>query len=245
MEYKLGKCITPRRIKYLPGSKCNYVPILGIGHPRTGTGFTAVSLQRWGLDVLHENIGKDGIVSWFLTFPYGPYLWQHQFLKRPNYDHLIYNVRNPITSLSSIVYTETPHAIRSGFEKNGEVFVVNTKPIIKHDFISHRFRSAYINGIVRENPIESAIRSICGFNDIIRDLKPFTYRIEDQSKLLYKYLKYDYDHIHWVDDQIPYNTREHSSFEKMLSDFPPVMDVYADMINLYCLEHGYEEIKFK
>jgi hypothetical protein len=245
MEYKLRKHIPPRQINYKPGDKCGFVPILGIGHPRTGTGFTSYSLQKWGLDVLHEAIGKDGIVSWFLTFSTGNYLWQSEFRERPKYDHLIYNVRNPITSLPSIVYTETPHTIRSGF-KTGDSFTVNTRPVEKIDFISHRWRAVHINGMERENPIENAIRSICGFNDIIRDLKPdVTYRIEDQSKLLYDYLKFDYDNIEWVDDQTPYNTREHSSFEQMLSDFPPVMDVYIDMINQYCLEHGYEEIKFK
>lgn len=45
--------------------------IVGIGHPRCGTGFTASLIQTSGLDVKHERVGKDGIVSWML--PGGQY----------------------------------------------------------------------------------------------------------------------------------------------------------------------------
>ena len=179
-----------KRITYKEGDNCKYVPILGVGHPRTGTGYTSKILSKWGLNVLHENIGKDGIVSWFLAFETGPFLWQNQFSHRPAYDHLIYNVRNPRESLASIVYTETPHTIYSNFEKQGNTFVVNTSPRQRLDFISHRWRSARIHGMEQKNPIESAIVSICAFNDMINYLKPdVTYRIEDQDKLLYEYLE--------------------------------------------------------
>ena len=38
--------------------------LIGLGHPRCGTGYTASILQMNGLDVGHEKIGRDGIVSW-------------------------------------------------------------------------------------------------------------------------------------------------------------------------------------
>lgn len=233
------------RIDYKLGEKCNFVPILGVGHPRTGTGYTSKILRKWRLDVGHELIGKDGIVSWFLTFDAPTYLWQREFNRRPDYNHLIYNVRNPRDSLPSIVYTETPHVIMTEFEKEGDSFVIETEPVIAKDFISHRYRQAHLGGMQNKNPIENAIRSICGFNDIIRDLKPnMVYRIEDQDKLLYDYFKLHYDDIYYVDYQTPYNTRKHSSFEQMLSDFGRPRDVYIDAINEYCFEHGYKEIKF-
>jgi hypothetical protein len=235
-----------KRITYKEGENCKYVPILGIGHPRTGTGYTSKILRKWGLDVLHENIGKDGIVSWFLVFETGPFLWQNQFSHRPAYDHLIYNVRNPRESLASIVYTETPHTIHSNFEKQGDTFVVNTSPRQRLDFISHRWRSARIHGMEQKNPIESAIVSICAFNDMINYLKPdVTYRIEDQDKLLYEYLEKHYDDITYVEHRKAENTRNHSPFEEMLYDFGPPRDQYIDKINEFCFEHGYKEIKFK
>ena len=235
-----------KRITYKEGENCKYVPILGIGHPRTGTGYTSKILRKWGLDVLHENIGKDGIVSWFLAFETGPFLWQNQFSHRPAHDHLIYNVRNPRESLASIVYTETPHTIYSNFEKQGDTFVVNTSPRQRLDFISHRWRSARIHGMEQKNPIESAIVSICAFNDMINYLKPdVTYRIEDQDKLLYEYLEKHYDDITYVEHRKAENTRNHSPFEEMLYDFGPPRDQYIDKINEFCFEHGYKEIKFK
>ena len=243
MEYKLRK---RTRINYKMGDECKFVPILGVGHPRTGTGFTSKILSKWGLDVGHETLGKDGIVSWFLSFPTGSYLWQKEFKRRPEYNHLIYNVRNPRESLASIVYTETPHIIQSTFERDGESFVIETEPVERIDFISHRYRQAHLGGMQNKNPIENAIRSICGFNTIIRDIKPdVTYRIEDQDKLLYEYLEKHYDDIEYVEHKTAENTRKHCSFAEMLYDFGPPRDVYVDSINEFCLEHGYKEIKFK
>lgn len=236
------------RIEYSEGDQCKFVPILGVGHPRTGTGFTSAILRKWGLDVGHEWIGKDGIVSWFLSIDAHSYLWQREFngVGRPKYDHLIYNVRNPRESLASIVYTETPHVIKSKFGKEGDAFVVETEPVEKIDFISHRWRQAHLGGMQNENPIENAIRSVCGFNAIIKKLKPdVTYRIEDQAELLYEYLEKHYDDIHYVEHKKAENTRRHSPFEEMLYDFGPPRDVYIDSINEFCIEHGYKEIKFK
>ena len=54
----------------------NHVEILGLGHTRTGTGYTSKVLSDWGLDVGHEVMRKHGIVSWLLVKPKGPYMWQ-------------------------------------------------------------------------------------------------------------------------------------------------------------------------
>lgn len=57
-------------------SKASKSLIVGLGHPRCGTGFTASLLQSAGLDVGHEKMGADGIVSWMAVaereiVPYG------------------------------------------------------------------------------------------------------------------------------------------------------------------------------
>jgi len=64
--------------------------ILGLVHPRTGTGYTAKLLQSWGLDVKHEKMGKDGTVDWSLAA--GKSLWQDVDLNGWNWQHIIYCV---------------------------------------------------------------------------------------------------------------------------------------------------------
>lgn len=44
--------------------KNNRKYIIGVGHPRCGTGYTASLLQKLGLDTGHEHYGSNGIVSW-------------------------------------------------------------------------------------------------------------------------------------------------------------------------------------
>ncbi|WP_424833007.1 hypothetical protein [Ruegeria sp.] len=39
---------------------------VGLGHPRCGTGFTASLISKSGLDVGHEIVGENGIISWML-----------------------------------------------------------------------------------------------------------------------------------------------------------------------------------
>ena len=222
-----------------------HMPILGLGHPRTGTGFTSKILNMWGLDVGHEVIGRDGIVSWLL-FTDGPnYLWQNEFSQRPDYDHLIYNVRNPKTALCSIVYTETPHITRSGFKTSGDSFKVDSEPVERVDFISHRHRRCYFN-MHEKNPIENAIVSMVGMHGKISELKPdVTYRIEDQSRLVFEYLKPHYPNIEFVQHKTAENTRKHPDFTEMLYDFGPPRDEFVTMINAMCVELGYKEIDFK
>ena len=242
-EYNIN---TPKQVTWNKGDICTYVPILGVGHPRTGTGYTSKILKKWNVDVGHEYIGKDGIVSWFLTFNASDYLWQHEFDGRPDYDHLIYNTRDPKTSLASIVYTETPHTVKSHFDDQKGVFVVKGKSIERHDFISHRWRRIRIPGMEQKNPIETAIISVCTFNKLINKLKPdVTYRIEDQPYKLFEYISQFYPQAEYEEQPEKYNTRKHAPYEEMIYDFGKPRDVYIDMINEYCVEHGYEEIYFK
>jgi len=43
------------------------IPLAIIGSPRCGTGYMAHALRRYGLDIGHEMIGRDGISSWLFA----------------------------------------------------------------------------------------------------------------------------------------------------------------------------------
>lgn len=207
--------------------------ILGLGHPRTGTRFTAATCLSLGLDVGHEALGKDGIVSWLLVKQKGPYPFMPSNIKkRPKYKHLIYNVRNPIDTVPSVVYTENTNPISLNFRKK----------LFKHS----------------SNQLESTIDSILYFDDVITTLKPnITFKVEEIEKLE-DFLQINYAchnkenivHFNCTDDpawnytedlNTVINKREHNDFASLLKKFT-VSDMHKDKINSFCKKYQYEEI---
>jgi len=194
--------------------------VLGIGHPRTGTGFTSKICRLWGLDVGHEQSKKDGIVAWQLVSKQGPYPYGKELKVRPEYKTLIYNVRDPKESLPSIVYTED----------------------IKQPSFDYR-NYLYKNSMKRNNPIENAIISIIEYDTMAINLKPnIIYRIEDQKENLFDYLKISYPNIRYKGISKRVNKRKHKSFDEMLTEFGEVSREYKMLINNYCTKYGYSKI---
>ena len=79
--------------------------IVGLGHPRCGTGFTAGLLQAAGLDIPHEKPGKDGIVSWMAVSERGPTPWGNGIGRIHGRDDikLFCCVRSPLHAIPSII----------------------------------------------------------------------------------------------------------------------------------------------
>jgi len=189
--------------------------ILGLGHPRTGTGYTAKLLQSWGLDVGHEKMGKDGTVDWSLAA--GKSLWQDVDLKDWNWQHIIYCVRDPKDAIPSIVYTENTQSRSIDFRKENCV-------------------------IVSANPIVTAINSIVRWDRLISLLGPeIIYRIEDEGQELFEHLKSMGVAVEWSDTVLgkKKNARGHKSWEEMLSEFGEVPAKSKIRINQYCRKYGY------
>lgn len=207
--------------------------ILGLGHPRTGTRFISAKCLSLGLDVGHEALGKDGIVSWLLVKQKGPYPFMPSNVeKRPKYKHLVYNVRNPIHTIPSVVYTENTHPISLNFRKK----------LFQHS----------------DNHLENTIDSILYFDDIISNMKPnITFKVEEIEKLedfLHKnytcHKKENIVHFNCVADAAwnytedlttVINKREHDNFSSLLRKYS-VSNMHKDKINSFCKKYQYEEI---
>jgi len=74
--------------------------LLITGCGRSGTKYASFALQRLGLDVPHERLGRDGISSWTMAVPaesrpYGPPSSQVSF------QHVFHQVREPLATISS------------------------------------------------------------------------------------------------------------------------------------------------
>jgi hypothetical protein len=211
--------------KILFSKQENKKKILGIGHPRTGTGYTHKIMQSWGLDINHETMGKDGIVAWQLIDKKGPWLYINSIAKDNTYEYeyVIYNVRNPFNSIPSIIFTE-----------NNKVESVE-------------YRNKLLNTDLGsfENRVESAITSILAYDKIVTSTKPnFIFRIEDQSLDLFNALKEKGYPVVWNDKEINkiYNNRNHEGWENLTDEFKNVNPSLKKKINTFCIKYGYNPI---
>jgi hypothetical protein len=192
--------------------------ILGLGHPRTGTGYTAKLLQSWGLDVGHEKMGEDGTVDWSLAA--GKSLWQDVDIKDFDWKHIVYCVRDPKATIPSLVYTEDNKEVSMNFRKENGV-------------------------IVSANPIVTAINSITKWDRLISQLEPeITYRIEDDGQVLFEHLKSMGVGVEWSDRVLgkKQNGRPHKTWQEMISEFGELPAKSKIKINQYCRKYGYRLI---
>lgn len=195
--------------------------ILGIGHPRTGTGYTAKLLQSWGLDVLHEKMGKHGTVDWTLS-PADKSLWQPIKFDDFEWKHIIYCVRNPRDTIASLVYTED----------------------IKPDSFNFRVQKTFMR--TKDSKLFNAISSILAWDKLITAIEPdFIFRIEDESNNLFEYLKDNGVDLVYSDSIIgkPQNTRNHPNIDEILEkEIQFVPHTFRRLLNEYCQKYGYANL---
>lgn len=81
--------------------------ILVVGHPRTGTGYSASILRQMGLDIGHEKSGKDGLSSWMFAAEADEYPYAQDRISRSrkmlHWDLLLLPVRDIATAIPSIM----------------------------------------------------------------------------------------------------------------------------------------------
>ncbi|RNF33872.1 hypothetical protein [Paracoccus methylarcula] len=77
--------------------------LVGIGHPRCGTGFTAALLRSGGVQVEHEKIGKEGIVSWMALSGRESVPWGHAIGPLTEEFRLFCVARSPLAAIGSIL----------------------------------------------------------------------------------------------------------------------------------------------
>ena len=202
-----------------------YRKILGLGHPRTGTGYTANLLRRWGLDVGHELLFKDGIVAWQLAVDTKDNLpCMHKcmdvYFDSFNWETIIYNLRNPKDSILSIVYTETT---------------------------TLSFRNRIANIELEKNRVSMAIQSILHWDKLILDKNPSViYRIEHDADKLYDFLKDRYK-ISWNKNALEAvkeirNKRKHPDISEIQNELESVSDDLKSKINSFCLKYEYPNV---
>lgn len=83
--------------------------LLIVGCARSGTSYTANILQKSGLDIPHEKMGKDGAVSWYLASR-PSYRKRRINLKKFQFEHVFHQTRDPLKTISSVYFSEDRHS---------------------------------------------------------------------------------------------------------------------------------------
>ena len=119
--------------------------LLAIGHPRTGSGYTSALLKAYGLDIGHEKMGEDGIVSWMFTVYdlHNPFFLNKYAKSRyyVSFENIIMFVRDPLTAIPSIMRE-------------------NSSSKVSYDFrVKHILRETNIDLKQFDNDLERAIET--------------------------------------------------------------------------------------
>lgn len=76
--------------------------LIGLGHPRCGTGFAASLLRANGVDARHEEVGPEGIVSWMQLAKRGPAPWGNTLTEYPPAAKVFLVARSPLAALDAV-----------------------------------------------------------------------------------------------------------------------------------------------
>lgn len=205
----------------------NKLKILGVGHPRTGSKFLGILLNSWGFSVVHEGLGLDGIVSWQFATESDPPLIAYrrdtisQSIDPKNFEFetVIYHVRDPYFSIPSIAFTET---------------------------FSLNFRSEWGKFDIGENILETAIKSILSWDELIQQKHPdVTFRIEYDYKKLYNFLFDRYSQkMGWSNKEVGklHNRRNHKGWDELSENIKTCDVELLSKLNDYCVKYGYRII---
>lgn len=167
-------------------------------------------------------MGGNGVVAWMLCvkadkYPYLGSKWDSSNLK---HDVVIYNVRDPMTSIPSIIHTE------------------DTKRL------SVSFRSTYGGFKRTENRVENAMLSLIAWDELITTLNPdYRWRIEDEGENLFAWLKQNGFDVKWNEKVIGHrmNIRDHDGWsEDLQKELKEVSETTKNKMNRLSAEWGYQ-----
>lgn len=172
--------------------------ILGLGHPRSGTKYLAKFLINLGLDVGHETMRKDGIVSWmFAVNTYDTPFGDNSSPMNYNFNHVIHVIRNPFDAIKSISNIEDT------------------------SISSLNFREAHLNIPNSLNGYNFSTYSYVKWNKLILKKNPdLTVQLENCEKPIFGYLKkngFDVQYKNELNNDVNSRNYYKTSNEELLS----------------------------
>lgn len=139
-------------------------PFLLVGHPRSGTGYAAALLRRWGLDVGHERVGAHGVSAWYAGCEGTPPLCEPVPWGAYDFEHVVHVVRRARPTVLSVAFTETA---------------------------TERYRFRHLGLELTNDRVHDAIVSVEAWTDLLRRRFAIdhVFRIESDSEPLYAFVR--------------------------------------------------------
>ncbi|HCM1204906.1 TPA: hypothetical protein N2883_004582, partial [Vibrio parahaemolyticus] len=213
----------------------NVYPILVLGHPRCGSGYTAAFLDALGLKVGHEEMLKDGISSWMFTVEDdSPWALNEEARTRKfkYFKHVIHHVRDPRAAIPSIM-RDNLYARKS------------------YDFRRKHILSTFnVDLDEMGSNFDKAVASYIYWNKLIMQQNPtLCFRVEDQASNLEEYISSTGEFSIKTNPDYPQNNvnadkryngehREKPSVNE--EDFLCLPSELLTELNVLCNQYGYE-----
>lgn len=205
-----------------------------VGHPRCGTGFTAVVFRQLGFDIGHEDDGRDGLSSWmFAVEDNAP--WAKAPVARNRralvVDHLVQPVRDPLTAIPSIMRE-------------------NDRAPVSFDYRRRHILATFgIDLAGFESRIDAAVASLYFWSRIITEQSPaLIFRIEADISKVVSFLRDSCGGLDINPSELnlsPVNTdklykgKRYPKDTLTGSDWRSLNDAAAAWLEAYCRTYGY------
>lgn len=224
---------------YVPIKKTIHRKLIIIGHPRTGTAYTGELLKSFGLDIGHEKMGKDGIVSWmFNVYDLHNPFYKNNYAKSrffSTFDHVILCVRDPYTAIPSIIRENHDAYISLKFRQK------------------HILKAFGIDIFAIHSPIEQAIAVYYYWSKIAleKNNPEIITRIEKDDQKLFNYLESCGYNIQYANEKLPpKNINADKTWmgkvtpkpELTKNDWLGIAQSYKQMLNELCEVFNYDLI---
>lgn len=211
-------------------------PLLIIGHPRCGSGYSASLCQAIGLKIGHEKLEDDGICSWmFATDDDCPWALNDGARTRrfKYFKDIVMHVRNPRSAIASIMRDNEHSAASYNFRKK------------------HIFNHFNVDLDKYDDNFTRAVASYVYWNKLVLLQNPScVFRVEDEGEKLVNFLRVsgsigELGEIEYPSNDVNANKKyQGKTVEKPdvdLAAFTLLPDSLLKELNALCHKFGYEE----
>lgn len=201
--------------------------ILGLGHPKTGTGFTAHLLDNNGLAIGHEKIKRDGMVSWLACVNRDDAPWNNKNYKDlPSDTKKFLITRSPLDSMVSI-FAENKNELSFSWRRK---------------VIFEEFGVDITDPSIGIGDISVAVASLFYWYKLCMIHNPeFVYRVDrvEDDKILSQFVKKNIMRKRRVYKNS--HPERHKGFSFDISDVNNLSDTWINNLIEMCLILGYED----
>ena len=190
--------------------------------------------RKNGLDIGHEEMGKDGTSDWQYAIPNEKaFPWGCGVREDYRFDVVIHNIRDPLTAIPSISNTETP-----GYGVDDPSVCNKQNPWIKK---SEEFRRKFVY-LPDKNIFDNAALSYLGWNDIVK--QSLSYFSLEGAHIRVVRIEHALQDLRGLGIKKPLNKKVNSRKHNGIGakQWSEISAANLNKLEDFCAEYGYEPI---